>query len=484
MKHLYQPLFARRNPEIETVTAKRGEVVKFLPARRNAAPAEAPEGMDQSIMAWNDLPPSEQEIIWMVDFAPLEEVPDSYSGVMKSWHKTNRQERVAHFDLMEMLGTTWEYFDNTADPRVEVEFEEETETPFEETDDDGGISLPRPWDYRPVTYTGGQSWDTLSDAQRQVIYFVEFAENYEAPEGVDADDWFNSPASDRIEYFNVVDDPILMEYFSTEPPALVDLLQDADRITREYIDAITGGAAALEADSMQFIAGIVVNTVLELKEYYVESGNPEDVVDSFLIERLPNALHLFLFTAFPTYNAALLLQCFEIVLEAEDYQAELNHIEGLCAQMPSRLDNQPELPAGLAANAENFCLKTLQEQQLDYYENIFPWEAGVRTDVTAGTGIMDLLYAGLAGLTYEEIEEMIGTMTIDDSPIQDIAAASNKKKPMQLGTKIGLGLTAVLLGRGLYVAYKYSQGERVNYFGTLLDARGPIPSTPTFGSQS
>jgi hypothetical protein len=500
MKHLYQPLFARSNPEIETVTAKRGEVVKFLPARRNPAPTEVPPGIDGNYLdSWGFWNPEEQNIIWLVDFA-VNEVPANESISAAEWLALEREARVNYFNnrasaVGGLNSDLNDYFENTDDPRVESTLEDDPEV---ETDDEveGGQSFPEddfdftedtPYYFEPVLYKGPQSWSNLTDDQQYLIYYIDFAEHHQAPEGMDSSMWATMTRQERIASSAdaIADDAILNEYFedaSVTDYQSVDLIGEVDVITRDYINAVTSGAADLEADSLQFIVGMVLNLVLDLKENEVFAGIREDLLDRYLIERLPNALHLFLFTAFPAYTPQQLIDCFAIALEAEDTQDELDFVEAeasaLCSQ--SNLDNTP---SNLQANFAAFCDKASNssETKQAYYNNVFPWEDGLtRAGLIEGTAVVNTLVSGLGELNADEVSELMDNLVIDDSPIQDIAAASNKKKPMQLGTKIGLGLTAVLLGRGIYVAYKYSQGESVNYFGTLLDSRGPTRPTPVF----
>jgi hypothetical protein len=397
MKHLYQPLFARSNPEIETVTTEDGEVTESLETG----------GMS---------------------------LPDDEGG-------------------MSLPEEDYDY-----------DFTEDT-----------------PYYLKPVLYKGPQPWDTLTDDQQYLIYYIDFAEHHQAPEGVEPLVWASMSRQERIASSadTIADDAILAAYFegaSVTDYQSVDLIGEVDVITRDYINAVTSGAADLEADSLQFIVGMVLNVVLDLKENEVFSGVREDILDRYLIERLPNALHLFLFTAFPAYTPQQLIDCFAIALEAEDTQDELDFVEAEASALCSE-SNLANTPSSLQANFAVFCDKASNssETKQAYYNNVFPWEDGfARASLLEGTAVVNSLVSGLGELNAEEVSELMENLVIEDSPVQDIAAASNRNKPTPLRTKIALGIGAVLIGRGLYVAYKQHQGENVKYFGTLLDSSGPI----------
>jgi hypothetical protein len=494
MKHLYQPLFARSNPEIETVTAKRGEVVKFLPPRSNPTPyLEAPEGVDQ--VFWGLLPNAEKDIVWLIDFT-TDEAPIMMDPTL--WLADTRDGRIQYYvDRGDITDALNDYFEDTDDPRL-AELEEDTGDVGvgtvlapEGSDDipDYLRVLTDSWEYAPPLYDGGVGeWSELNDLEKQLIYFIDYAQYPEAPDGVDANYWFGLAREDKIASSaeNVAESALLVEYFdNTSSGEGMDFLGAVNEFASAFFNYWFPNQITPEP-----IIISIVDLCASFRDAYLQ--NPEndlDVVENWIVSRLETGLHLFLYRAFPSYSPQQLAEAFELALEIENDEALYNYLLGGRDYASEYTTNElsPVCEVNLDGLGEietiqsEFCALSAEFQVAAYFAETFPFVRRYAPTSTESAAVHAQVLLGLTGLTVDTVDELIKNIELDDDIVTSISqAAVPVKKPMQLGTKIGLGLTAVLLGRGIYVAYKHSQGDPVNYFGTLLDSRGPIPPTPVF----
>jgi hypothetical protein len=481
MKHLYQPLFARSNPEIETVTAKRGEVVKFLPPRSNPTPyLTAPEGVD--IDFWNSLSNAEKDIIWLIDFT-TDEAPIMMDPT--SWLADTRAGRISHyFNRGDLTDALIGYFDDNDDPRL-AELEEDTSDVGvgtvlapEGSDDipDYLRVLTDSWEYAPPLYDGGVGeWSELNDLEKQLIYFIDYAQYPEAPDGVDANYWFGLAREDKIASSaeNIAESALLVEYFdNTSSGEGADFLVTV----KEYASAYLNYWFPNELTPESIITSIE-DLCASFRDAYLQ--NPEnnvEVVENWILSRLETGLHLFLYRAFPSYSPQQLAEAFELALEIENDEALYNYLQ---------TDLSPVCEVDLGGLEEietiqsKFCDLSAEFQVASYFAETFPFDrmdADIEgTEMAAEKAAVHAqVLLGLTGLTVDTIDELIKKIELDDDFVTSISQAAVPKKPTPLRAKIALGIGAVLIGRGLYVAYKQHQGENVKYFGTLLDSGGPI----------